>query len=115
MNAIQVVDSRARYTNGEMNFACQIYIGCNATQLWDTETEAQMGCMGAQNEQAPRGLVKAPLKLKSPLELAKVDMKAISSVPTKYFGTTLASILAHLSYLFCNFVFQLFLLPFGVG
>ena len=29
---------------------CQIYIGCNATQLWDTGTEAQMGCMGGQNE-----------------------------------------------------------------
>ena len=51
MFAIQDVDSKARYANCEINFACQIYIGCNATQLWDTETEVQMGCIGTQNEQ----------------------------------------------------------------
>ena len=50
MIAMQVVDSKARYTNGEMNFACQIYIRCNATQLWDTEIEVQMGCIGTQNK-----------------------------------------------------------------
>ena len=50
MSAIQVVDGKDRYTNGEMNFACQIYIRCNATQLWDTEIEVQMGFIGGQNE-----------------------------------------------------------------
>ena len=48
MIAIQVVDNKTRYTNVELNFACQMYIDCNSTQLWDTEV--QMGCRGAQNE-----------------------------------------------------------------
>ena len=47
---LQVVDSKARYTNCEMNFASQIYIGVRPEQLQDTETEVQMGCIGGQNE-----------------------------------------------------------------
>ena len=49
--------------------------------------------------------MKAPLGPPSPLEVAKVVSKPISSVPIKHFGTLLGSILEHFSFLFCTLVF----------
>ena len=50
--------------------------------------------------------MKEPLGPPSPLEVAKVVSKPIVSVPTKHFGTLLASILEPFSFLFCIVVFQ---------
>ena len=46
---LQVLDSKADYTNCEVNLPSQIYIAGDARTA--AGTEVQMGCIGAQNEQ----------------------------------------------------------------
>ena len=111
---IQVGNSKARLSNWEMNFASQIYVGGNARAVvgyWNWGLDG----LYRSSKWAAWGLVKAPLGPTSLLGSTKWSWKPIFSVPIKHFGTSLASILEHFSYLFCTLVFRWFLLPFGVG
>ena len=86
---IQVVDSKARLSNCEMNFASQIYIGGNARTAagywnWGPNGVKRM------SKWAAWGLVKAPLGPPSPLEVVKAVTKPLFSVPIKHFGNLLA-------------------------
>ena len=114
MFALQVLDSKGRHTNCEMNFASQIYIGGNvrtAAGYW----KWNLNGLYRRSKWAGWRPVKAPLGPTSSLEVAKVVLRSICAVSIKYFGTLLAFILEYFSLPFSCFFFYRYVLPFGVG